>query len=109
MPHLKTITIGIGQAVKITLIYSQKLEQNILVHVEETTGVYVNSNSGAEVSWFGPKWTCQCTEGSGTNFYTCSGGGDAFLLGLTKSQHWTGAWCDFPKDRKYPFICEGLI
>ena len=45
----------------------------------------------------------------GTNLYTCAGGGDAFLLGLTKNQHWTGAWCDLPKDRKYPFICEGLI
>ena len=82
--------------------------------MEDTTGVYVYSpnsleGSGGEVTWFGPKWTCHCTGGSADLYYTCSLGGDAFLLGLLRDQHWTGAWCDFPKDRKYPFICEGLI
>ena len=82
----------------------------IIAHVGETPGVYVYENSVSEVTWFGPKWDCGCSAGAdGIYFYSCSGGGDAILLGLTKDQHWTGAWCDYPKDRKYPFICEGLI
>ena len=77
--------------------------------MEETTGVYVHSYDNSEVTWFGPKWSCKCVGGNDLAKYKCSGGGDAFLVGLLRDQHWTGAWCDWPTEREFPFICEGLI
>ena len=79
-----------------------------LAHVDETSGVFVNSQ-GNELTWFHPKWTCR-SDSDGQNCYnTVFGDGDAFLIGLSTDQHWNGAWCDWHKDVEFPFICEGLI
>ena len=79
-----------------------------LAHVEETSSVFVTSKS-TEKTWFHPKWTCGCGDFSDTKHYTCYGGGDAFMIGLSKDSHWNGAWCDWHKESKFNFICEGNI
>ena len=91
------------------ILMIQLIEKHYLAHVEETPGVFVSS-SGEPLEWYYPKWTCDNYydyDGHG-RYNTVYGGGDAFMIYLGDHQL-AGAWCDWHKDQKHYFICEGLI
>ena len=77
----------------------------IFLAYTETRGVWAHAYDDSEVTWFSPKFTCECS-GDGD---MCLAGGNAIRLDITSNSHYTGAWCDRPNTDKLHFICEGMI
>ena len=80
-------------------------------HFGDTPGVWVHALDNSEVTWFSPKLNCgDYGEGHGTLHYPTNGGGDAYLLTLSKDEPYAmGAWCDYKSVLPQYFICEGII
>ena len=73
----------------------------------ENTGVWTHAYDNSEVTFFGRRVGCTCTN---DNMYIpCPDGGDAFRLTIRGDKHIRGNYCDKDSTMSYHFICENII
>ena len=69
----------------------------------ENTAVWTHALDDREVTFFGLRMGCGCTD------YVCTSGGDALMVLIGGNKHHRGNYCDYDSSSLRLFICENII
>ena len=69
----------------------------------EDTGVWTHAHDDSEVTFFGRRIGCGCTD------RVCPGGGDALMVHIGGDRHYRGNYCDYDSTTLRNFICKNTI